>query len=195
MSFERKSITEEEATDAILQGLLNMVEEQWDHIGPGFVSCVESSGQLVPKIPFVRLNFSIAMIAVNFRAAFDLFERTQAERLFGKMLQNLEARLGGGTGFEAVKNTLIKYVEAYNAGILAIRNPLHDVAMLFYYKIGLENLRLQVVDEPYFIPDPQTIAYLSQSMTFFQGRWELLLRQCDIRLATQPPEVPPSAGS
>jgi hypothetical protein len=141
---------------------------------------VAEAGFVPPKLEFAKFNFSLAALAVNFRVAFDLMPRDQAERIFLEMLRMMEQQLGSGSGNKAVQNAILKYVEAYNNGIIAIRNPLQDVAMLFYYKIGLSNTPQAVVDETYYTPDPRVVDYTQRAMTMFVGRWEYLLERFEV---------------
>lgn len=180
MSLPKKPISEINAAAAVMDGIFDMVDERWDQVWPALEALISETGQPLPKSEFARFNFALAILSVNFRAAFDLLPRGAAERIFTTMLQLLETQLGPGPAFAAVKNAILKYVEAFNTGILAIRSPLQDVSMLYYYKIGLKNIRLQVVDEPYFIPDPKTVDYLGRAMTMFVGRWEMLLERFQI---------------
>jgi hypothetical protein len=104
------------------------------------------------------------------------------------MQQLLQKQLGEGPGYQAVRNAVVKYIDAYNTGLLKIHNPIMDVAMLLYYKIGLENTAQKVVDETYYVPEPQLVEMLIKALTMFLGKWEILLERYE--LAT-PPTIAP----
>lgn len=191
MSIPKKQITEINAAAAVVDGIFGMVDDRWGQVWPALEALIAQSGQTAPKQDFARFNFSLAVLAVNFRSAFDLMPRLQAERIFTHMMILLEKQIGAGPAIAAIRNAIIKYVEAFNAGILAIRSPLQDVSMLYYYKIGLKNIQLKVVDEPYFIPDPQTVEYIGRAMTMFLGRWEMLLERYQIVSSEADPQDEP----
>lgn len=176
----KKPITEINAAAAVMDSIFQQVEVHWFQIWEPVGQTLTDLGIPHGKTEFVRFNYSLAALAVNFRAAFDLFPKEQAERLFTHLQNLLRKQLGSGEGFQAVRNTMLKFVEAYNNGVLHIRNPLWDVATLLYYKIGLRNTQQTVVDESYYVPDPKMIEYLSNSMIMFAGKWELLLQRFDL---------------
>lgn len=175
--MEKKPITEANAAAAIMDLVFSQVDERWFQVGEPLGRIVAESGMPPVKDAFARFNFSLAAIAVNFRVLFELVPRDQAERIFTRMLQLLEQQLGTGPGFAAVRNAVMKYIEAYNNGVIAIRNPVYDVAMLLYYKVGLENSRQKVVDEVYFIPEPRVVDYLTHALSMFLNKWEYLLER------------------
>jgi hypothetical protein len=186
--MEKKKITELNAVAAILDGIFHQVDERWEQIWLPTEDALRSVGVQLGKTEFIKFNFSLAVIAVNFRAAFDIFHQDQAERLFTLMQQLLQKQLGEGPGYVAVRNALLKYIEAYNNGMLKIHNPIMDVAMLLYYKIGLENTAQKVVDETYYVPEPQLVEMLIKALTMFLGKWEMLLERYEI---ATPPTIAP----
>jgi hypothetical protein len=109
-----------------------------------------------------------------------LFPPAQAERLFTILQQLLKDQFGEGQAFVAVRNAVIKYIEAYNNGVLKIRNPVLDVSMLLYYKIGLQNTAQKVVDETYYVPEPEMVDLLTRSLTMFLGKWDILLERFEV---------------
>ncbi len=178
--MEKKKITEVNAVAAIMDSVFQQVETHWYQIwGPVEKSFLEN-GVPLEKSEFIRFNYSLAALAINFRSTFDLFPRSQAERLFTYLQQFLHKQLGNDTGYAAVRSTIQKYIEAYNAGILKIHNPIKDVATLLYYKIGLDNTEQTVVDESFFAPDPTMVDYLTQSLTLFLGKWDMLLKRFEV---------------
>lgn len=178
--MEKKKITEINAVAAIMDGIFQQVDERWGQIWLPTEESLRSSGIKLEKSEYIKFNFSLAAIAINFRASFDLFHPTQAERLFTLMQQLFQKQLGSGPGFEAVRNALVKYIDAYNNGILKIRNPVLDVAMLLYYKIGLQNTAQKVVDETYYVPEPSMVDLLTRSLTMFLGKWDILLERFEL---------------
>jgi hypothetical protein len=178
--MEKKKITETNAVAAVMDGIFQQVDERWGQLWVPVEQALQESGIKIEKSEFVKFNFSLAALAINFRASFDIFFPQQAERFFTIFQDLLLKQLGQGKGYEAVRNTIIKYMEAYNNGILKIRNPIYEVSMLLYYKIGLQNTEQKVVDETYFIPEPQMVDYLCKSLTMFSGKWDLLLERYDI---------------
>jgi hypothetical protein len=179
--MEKKPITEINAVAAIMDTCFNQVEERWDILWPPIMRFMREGGHKAVKKEFVRFNFYLAVLSVNTRATFDLMPGEQAERMFAQLETLLQRNLGTGSGFHAVRNAMVKYTEAYNNGILHIRNPLYDVATLLYYKIGMENTRQFVVDESYFIPEPRLVDYLVKALTMFMGKWDLLLERYVLR--------------
>jgi hypothetical protein len=180
MSLPKKPISERNAAAAVMDGIFSLVDERWFQVWEPVAHVIADQGKSIPKPEFARFNFSLAILAVNFRATFDLFPQAQAERIFGQMLGLLEQQIGNPQGFTAVKNAVMKYIEAYNNGIIAIRNPLNDVAMLYYFKIGLENTKQTIVDETYYIPEPRIVDLSMRGMMMFMGRWELLLERYEL---------------
>jgi hypothetical protein len=176
----KKKISELNAVAAIVDSIFQQVDERWDTVWSPVAQSLQEAGIPIEKSDFVKFNFSLAVIAINFRTAFDIFHSAQAERFFTMLQDLLKEQLGGKEGYQAVINAILKYIEAYNNGILKIRNPVLDVAMLLYYKIGLQNTPQQVVDETYFIPEPQMVEYLSNSLTMFLGKWDMLVQRFDI---------------
>jgi hypothetical protein len=179
--MEKKPITEANAAAAVMDLVFSQVEERWSQVSDPLVRIVGEAGLPAIKQDFSRFNFSLAALAINFRVVFDLVPRDQAERIFTHMLQFLERQLGSGPGFTAVRNAVMKYIEAYNNGIIAIRNPVYDVGMLLYYKIGLENTRQRVVDEVYFIPEPRIVDYLTHALSMFLSKWDYLLERYQLQ--------------
>lgn len=189
--MEKKPITEANAAAAIMDAVFTQVEERWFQVWEPLERILGDAGFPALKPEFVRFNFSLGVLAIHFRLAFEHFPRAQAERLFTHMLQFLERQLGAGAGFNAVKNAVMKYIEAYNNGIIAIRNPVYDVAMLLYYKVGLENTRQVVVDEVYFTPEPRVVDYLMRAMTMFLDKWGYLMERFELL----PPVGAPASAS
>ena len=141
--MNKKSITEINAAAAIMDSIFTQVDNHWYEIWHPVEQGVVEAGLPIPKSDFVKFNYSLAVLAVNFRAAFDLFERTQAERLFSLMLQLLQKQLGTGTATEAVKS--------------------------------------MVLDEKYYAPEPEVVAYLERSLMLFTGKWENLLERFELK--------------
>lgn len=193
IGMEKKKISEINAVAAVMDAIFQQVDERWGQIWLPTEQALREGGVKLEKSEFIKFNFSLAAIAINFRSCFDIFHREQAERFFTLLQQLLEKQLGGNA--KAVSNAIIKYIEAYNNGVLKIRNPVMDVAMLLYYKIGLENTEQKVVDETYYMPEPGLVDLLTRSLTLFLGKWELLLERFVIMTAateaphdgTQPP--------
>lgn len=175
--MEKKKITEANAVAAVMDSVFQQVDDRWADLWLPTERALREAGVKLEKSEFIKFNFSLAAIAVNFRASFDLFQPRQAERLFTILQQMLQKQLGDGPAFVAVQRAIAKYIEAYNNGILKIRNPLLDVAMLLYYKIGLENTEQKVVDETYYAPEPGMVDLLTRSLTMFLGKWEILVER------------------
>jgi hypothetical protein len=186
--MEKKKITEINAVAAVIDGIFHQVDERWGQLWLPTETALREAGVKLGKTEFIKFNFSLAAIAINFRAAFDIFHPDQAERFFTLMQQLLKNQLGDGPGYAAVRNALVKYIEAYNNGLLKIHNPVMDVAMLLYYKIGLENTAQKVVDETYFVPEPDLVDLLTKALTMFLGKWEILLERYEI---ATPPTIAP----
>ena len=179
--MEKKPISEANAVAAIMDTCFNQVEEKWDILWRPIPNMMLQAGQKVGKKEFARFNFALAVLAVNTRSTFDLMPNEQAERLFALLERMLERNLGGGAGYHAVRNSLVKFTEAYNNGILHIRNPLVDVATLLYYKVGMQNTRQTVVDESFYVPEPTMVDYLVRALTMFVGKWDLLLQRYTLK--------------
>ncbi|HEX2899806.1 MAG TPA: hypothetical protein VHS96_08820 [Bacteroidia bacterium] len=178
--MEKKKITELNAVAAVMDSIFQQVDERWGVIWLPAEQALRESGVKLEKSEFIKFNFSLAAIAINFRSAFDLFQPAQAERLFTAMQQMLKQQLGDGPAFVAVRNAVVKFIEAYNNGVLKIRNPVLDVAMLLYYKIGLQNTAQKVVDETYYVPEPEMVDLLTRSLTMFLGKWDMLLERFEV---------------
>ena len=195
--MEKKRITETNAVAAVMDAVFQQVDAQWGHLWLPTEQALLEAGVKLEKPEFIKFNFSLAAIALNFRRAFEIFQPAQAERLFALMQQFLEKQLGPGPGFVAVCNAIVKFFDAYNNGVLKIRNPVLDVAMLLYYKIGLKNTAQQVVDETFFAPEPAIVDQLTRALTMFLGKWDLLLEKYDVVTVSvaaedeaQPPHQP-----
>ena len=176
----KKKITEINAVAAVMDSIFQQVETHWYQIWGPVEESLKENNIPVQKSEFIRFNYSLAALAINFRSTFDLFPRSQAERLFTYLQQFLYKQLDDPKGYSAVRSTIEKFIEAYNTGILKIHNPVKDVAMLLYYKIGMENTEQTVVDETFYAPDPTMVDYLTQSLMLFVGKWEMLLKRYDV---------------
>ena len=188
--MEKKKITELNAVAAVMDSIFQQVDERWGLIWLPAEQALRESGVKLEKSEFIKFNFSLAVLATNFRTAFDLFPAAQAERLFTILQQLLKDQFGEGQAFVAIRNALLKYIEAYNNGILKIRNPVLDVSMLLYYKIGLQNTAQKVVDETYYVPEPEMVDLLTRSLTMFLGKWDILLeRFIIVNVANETPFV------
>lgn len=179
----KQPISEINAAAAIMDAVFQQVDLRWDQIWSPVDEWLTQQEISRNKPDFVKFNYSLAVLAINFRAAFDLFPKAQAERLFTHLQNLLRKQLGEGQGFQAVRSAVLKYVEAYNNGLLNIRNPLWDVATLLYYKIGLQNTQQTVVDESYYVPEPRMVEYLSNSLMMFAGKWEHLQQRFELQPA------------
>jgi len=180
--MEKKPITEINAVAAIMDTIFQQVDNHWFEIWDPVQRGLENARMTIPNHEFVKFNYSLAVLAINFRAAFDLYTRDQAERLFSHLQTLLTHQLGQSDSTQAVIGMIIKFTEAYNNGILRIKNPLSEVAMLLYFKIGLKNTEQKVVDETYFVPEPEMIAYLERSLMLFTGKWENLNQRFELVL-------------
>lgn len=175
--MEKKKITEINAVAAVMDSVFQQVDERWSELWLPAEQALRESGVKLEKSEFIKFNFSLAAIAINFRSCFEIFHPHQAERLFTILQQLLQKQLGDGPQFVAVRNAIVKYIEAYNNGVLKIRNPVLDVAMLLYYKIGLHNTEQKLVDETYYMPEPEMVDLLTRSLTMFLGKWDLLVER------------------
>ncbi len=178
--MEKKKITEINAVAAVMDSIFQQVDERWGKIWLPTEEALRASGVKIEKSDFIKFNFSLAVLAVNFRTCFEVFHPQQAERFFTILQQLLKDQFGDGPAFTAVRSAIVKYMDAYNNGVLKIRNPLVDVAMLLYYKIGLVNTAQKVVDETYYIPEPQMVDLLTNALTMFLGKWEMLVERYEI---------------
>jgi hypothetical protein len=191
--MSKEKISENNAVAAVVDGIFRQVDEQWPVVWLPVEESLRASHVSIEKSEFVKFNFTLAVLAINFRASFDIFPKSQAERFF-TLLQELLKRQLGDKGFVPVMNAIIKYIDAYNNGVLKIHNPVTDVAMLLYYKIGLKNTAQTVVDETYWIPEPQMVDYLTQMLGRFLGKWEHMLDRYDVVTAsTRAPKDDPSS--
>lgn len=173
------SLPEEQACAMVLDSLLKQLDKQWTDILTHLVPLLKEA-KVYPKVneQVAKFNFTLAIIGVNIRATYDVFPpplaAQLAERLFSILKNSFQKE------FHIVQAAILKFIEAYDMGILRIRNPLVDVGMLLYYKIGLENTEQKVVDEEYYIPAPQVVEYLSFVLMQFAGKWETLLQRYEI---------------
>jgi hypothetical protein len=194
--MEKKKITELNAVAAVMDSIFQQVDERWGQLWLPTEEALRASGVQLEKSDFIKFNFSLAALAINFRASFDLFHPQQAERLFTILQQLFKDQFGDGPAFVAVRSAVVKYIDAYNNGMLKIRNPVLDVAMLLYYKIGLQNTAQKVVDETYYMPEPAMVDLLMNALTLFLGKWDILLERFEIVAVTHEApfeeEVPPS---
>lgn len=187
--MEKKKITEINAVAAVMDSVFHQVDERWEQIWLPTEQALLSAGVKLEKSEFIKFTFSLAAIAINFRSCFDIFHPQQAERFFTILQKLLKDQLGEGPQFVAVRNAIVKYIDAYNNGVLKIHNPVTDVAMLLYYKIGLQNTEQKVVDETYYVPEPQMVDLLTRALTMFLGKWDILLEKYIIvTSATEAPE-------
>lgn len=182
LPMEKKPITEINAVAAVMDSIFQQVDNHWFEIWSPVERGLENAQMDIPNAEFVKFNYSLAVLAVNFRAAFDLFPRPQAERFFTHMQNLLLQQLGQSRSSQAVLGTVVKFTEAYNNGILRIKNPLHEVAMLLYFKIGLQNTEQKVVDEKYYVPEPEMVDYLERSLLLFAGKWDLIRNRYEVTL-------------
>lgn len=173
------SLPEEQACAMVLDSLLKQLDKQWTDILSHLVPLLKEA-KVYPKVneQIAKFNFTLAIIGVNIRSTYDVFSQPLAsqlaERLFSILKNSFKKE------FPIVQAAILKFIEAYDMGILRIRNPLVDVGMLLYYKIGLENTEQKVVDEEYYIPAPQVVEYLSFVLMQFAGKWETLLQRYEI---------------
>lgn len=180
----KQFISEENAAAFVLDSVFKQADQQWPEHFRTLNKLLMDAGFNVVNPEFAKFNFTMAAIALNGRAAFDIFPRDQAERLFAATMRILEKFLGDG--FPAVKNLIVKYNEAYNNGIMHIRNPALDVGTLLYYKMGFDNTEQKVVDERYYAAAPKVVEYLVNALIFFTGKWEIVNERYKLKVPSQP---------
>jgi hypothetical protein len=169
----------DQACAMVLDSLLKQLDRQWPDILGNLVPLLKEA-RVYPKVneQMAKFNFTLALIAVNIRATFDVFPREMGTLLTERMFSLL--RDSFHKDFPLVQSSILKFIEAYDMGILRIHNPLLDLGMLLYYKIGLENTEQKVVDEEYYAPDPSVVDYLSHVLMMYAGKWEFLIQRYEI---------------
>lgn len=176
----KKKISEENAAATVLDAVFKQLDKTWEGMWD-VISKMSMKNRLpVTSKDFVKINVGIAAIAVNFRVAFDMYPQERAERLLDILFKLLERFLGGGKNVEAVQHIILKYFEAYNNGMLDLRNPITDVAMLLYYKVGFQNTEKKLVDESYFIPEPRVVEYFANVLALFADKFTLINQKFDL---------------
>lgn len=173
------SLPAEQACAMVLDSVLKQLDKSWDEILAHLVPLLKEA-KVYPKVnaEVAKFNFTLAAIGVNIRATFDVFPKEMATQLSERLFHILHNSFQ--QDFTVVQAAILKYIEAYDLGILRIHNPLVDVGMLLYYKIGLENTEQKVVDEEYYIPAPHVVDFLGHVLMRFAGKWEALLQRYEI---------------
>ena len=175
----KPKITEENAAAMVMNGIFQQCDNSWEGMWQILTKMSLKNKTNLPSKDFVKTNFSLAAIALNFRIAFDVFPHERAERMLEFTFNLLQRNLGDKNS-DTVQKVILKYFEAYNAGLLEMRNPITDVAMLLYYKIGMSNTEQKLVDESYYVPDPKTVEYLANALAMFAGKWNIIQQKFEI---------------
>jgi hypothetical protein len=176
----KPKINEESAAAMVLDAIFKDLDKSWNGMWD-VISKMSAKNRLpLTSKDFVKVNVGIASIAVNFRVAFDMFPQDQAERMLDIVFKLLEKFLGAAKNSEVVQHLILKYFEAWNNGMLDLRNPITDVAMLLYYKVGFENTERKLVDESYFTPEPRVVEYFANVLALFSGKWTLVKQKRDV---------------
>lgn len=178
----KKKITEENASAMVLDAIVKQTEKSWDELWLTLQELQSQHSQPLRDKNFAKFNFLLAAIALNMRAGFDVYEKHQAERLMTYMVKILEKLFGEGEKFESVRSSIMKYMEAYNAGIYNIRNPAIDVAMAMWNMMDMENMVLHITGQSNNRQvGQQTLQFLTNSLLLFAGKWELLNQNFEIQ--------------
>jgi len=188
----KPAISESQAAAMVMNAIFRQSDMRWPELSGPLFKLLSDQGLQVNNPEYVKFHLSIAALSVNMRALFDLFSRSRATQIFDTHLEILKQFFPDKVQYKAVENTIGKYIEAYNEGIYNIRNPLQDVAMYMYYKIGLVNTEQTVVDENFYAPEPAIRDYLANALGLFTGKWEHILERFEPGGNTDSPEGHPS---
>lgn len=177
----KPQLTEHKAVIMVMDAIFKQSDLRWPELSGPLFKLLADSGMRATRPDYVKFHLSIASLAINMRSLFDLFPRARAVRIFDEHLEILKTFFPDPAQYKAVENTLGKYIEAYNEGIYKIHNPVQDVAMYMYYKIGLENTQQEVVDEKFYAPEPDIQEYLCNALMMFTGKWEFMLERFELQ--------------
>ena len=177
----KPSMSESGASLNVMNMVFKQADQNWPQLWPALVQLIKESGQPVPKPEFAKFGFTVAALALNLRAVFDLLPREQAERIFKVTMAIFQQQFKNPKHFNAIVSTVKKYIDAYNDGIIKIDSPTLEVAKLLYYNIGLKNVSHKIVDRTFYAPAPKVSEFLDRSLLYFAGSWEAMVKNYDVK--------------
>ncbi|MCB9231860.1 MAG: hypothetical protein H6581_09370 [Bacteroidia bacterium] len=176
----KSTITENGAAVMVLDSVFKQADSKFPEIGDNLNNLLTSGGSQPLNPGFAQFAFTIAVAAVNLRAAYDIFPREKAERLFVHTMRIFEIQLKNPQHLAAVTNTIRKYITAYNEGIASIHNPLDHVANQLYYNMGLKNVSIGQGASRSIAAAPNIVKYLATSLLSFTGKWDAMNSRYEI---------------
>ncbi len=167
-------LSERTAAVRVLDGVLDQIERQWPGIYQAVDGVLRERHQPTIDPPKAKFQFTLAAIAINLRATFDVFPLEIAKRLMKYTMFVFESHFPDPKMFQLITDSVDRYIKAWNDGLLRIENPAKKVSAHLYYNMGLRNITHTVGDRKYKAPDLVVIDYLSQVLVLFGGKWEAI---------------------
>lgn len=174
------TLQESKASALVLNQIFKRIDDKWEMVWDGLKNLIPPSKLEEINSNQARFHFDIAVISLNLRTLFELLPKESAERLIAINFHFFQKQFKTEAQSVLVINTLRKFMDAYNAGLLKIENPVIEMAKYLYFNLGLENTRQAVVDKAFFAPDPDIVQYLTHTLSLFSGFWEVLILKYEL---------------
>lgn len=167
-------LPEKTASVRVLDSVLDQVDRAWPEIYQQVDRVLAERKQPSVNPQMAKFQFTLAVLAINVRATFDVYPEETAKRLMGYTMLVFESHFPDPKMFKMITASVDQYIKAWNDGLLRIENPAKKVSAHLYYNMGLRNITHRVGDKKYKAPDLLVIEYISQALILFGGKWEAI---------------------
>ena len=171
----KSPISENGAAITVLDQIFKQMDYEWPGIWDSLNEMVqETSGQQLNS-EFVKFSLILGATALNLRTAFDLFPKSQAERIFIHTMKLYEQQFKNPKQFYVITAVIRKLMEVYNVAVTSMSNPFEQVAFQVYHNLGIK-----IPGAKAGTADVGIVAYLSHLLIEFSGKWDRLRENFEV---------------
>lgn len=171
----KSTISENGAAITVLDQIFKQIDYEWPGVWDKLNEMVQETSNQQLNAEFAKFSLILGATAMNLRAAFDLFPKAQAERIFIQTMKLYEQQFKNPKQFYVITAVIRKLMDVYNVAITSMANPFEQVAFQVY-----QNLGIKVPGAKPGTADHGIVAYLSHLLMEFSGKWDRIRENYEV---------------
>ena len=163
----KSPISEDGAAITVLDQIFKQMDYEWPGVWDKLNEMVQDTSGQQLNSEFAKFSLILATTSLNLRAAFDLFPKAQAERIFIQTMKLYEQQFKNPKQFYVITAVIRKFMDVYNVAITSMSDPFEQVAFQLYHNLGIK-----IPNTKPGTADSGIVAYLSHLLMEFSGKWD-----------------------